>query len=218
MIHLEPWAWAALFALGAWHGINPAMGWLFAVALGLQKQSGRAVWQSLIPIAAGHLFAIGIVVALALLAGAVFPLNFARLAVAVLLLVFGVFRLFSARHPRYGGMQVGFRDLTIWSLLTASAHGAGFMLLPILLGMSTVQAAHSVHAAHAPQVASVSVAAAFDAITIHTLAYLLVTGAIAWLVYTKFGLSILRRAWFNLDRVWALSLILTAALTLFLSS
>jgi hypothetical protein len=211
MTGLEPWAWAALFALGAWHGLNPAMGWLFAVALGLQKQSSRAVWQSLVPIAAGHLLAIGAVVALALLAGAALPLAYARIFVAALLLVFGLFRLVSGRHPRFGGMQVGFRDLTIWSLLTASAHGAGFMLLPILLGMSAM---HSEHAARAPHVSTASAASA--AVAIHTLAYLLVTGAIAWLVYTRLGLSILRRAWFNLDRIWALSLILTAALTLLL--
>ncbi|HTP67928.1 MAG TPA: hypothetical protein VMJ35_03420 [Dongiaceae bacterium] len=216
MSHLEPWAWVALFALGAWHGINPAMGWLFAVALGLQRHSGRAVWQSLLPIAVGHLLAIGFVVALALFAGSALPLNYARLAVAVLLLGFGLFRLLSGKHPRYGGMQVGFRDLTIWSLLTASAHGAGFMLLPVLLGMSTVHAAHLAHAEHAPQMATAS--AAIAAIAVHTLAYLLVTGAIAWLVYSRLGLSILRRAWFNLDRIWAFSLILTAALTLFLSS
>ncbi|HTZ32053.1 MAG TPA: hypothetical protein VMH31_06330 [Methylomirabilota bacterium] len=216
MTHLEPWAWFALFALGAWHGINPAMGWLFAVALGLQKQSSRAVWQSLVPMAVGHLLAIGVVVALALLAGATLPLTYARFFVAALLLTFGLFRLISGRHPRFGGMQVGFRDLTLWSLLTASAHGAGFMLLPILLGTSTVHADRSSHAAHAPHVATVSAASA--AVSIHTLAYLLVTGAIAWLVYTKLGLAILRRAWFNLDRIWALSLLLTAALTLFLST
>jgi hypothetical protein len=216
MSYVEPWAWAAFFALGAWHGINPSMGWLFAVALGLQKTSGRAVWQSLIPIAAGHLLAIGFVVALALLAGAALPVGYTRIAVAVLLLVFGLFRLFSGKHLIYGGMQVGFGDLTIWSLLTASAHGAGFMLLPILFGMSAVQAAHSAHAAHAPHLATVS--AAFAAVAIHTLSYLLVTGAVAWLVYAKLGLSILRRAWFNLDRIWACSLILTAALTLFIAS
>jgi len=213
MTHLGPWAWAALFALGAWHGINPAMGWLFAVALGLQKRSARAVWQSLLPIATGHMLAITAVVALALLAGAALPLAYARFAVAALLLAFGLFRLLSGRHPRFGGMQVGFRDLTIWSLLTASAHGAGFMLLPILLGVSSI---HSAHAAQVPQTFTVS--AASIAVIIHTLAYLLVTGVIAWLVYARFGLSILRRAWFNLDRIWALSLILTAALTLFVST
>lgn len=210
MMHFAPWAWAALFLLGAWHGINPAMGWLFAVALGLQRQDSRAVWQSLLPIAAGHVLAIGAVVALALTAGAAIPLQYARWFVAALLFVFGLFRLFWGKHPRWGGMQVGFRDLTIWSLLTASAHGAGFMLLPVLLGMSAV------HGAHLHQIPSGF--AGIAAISIHTLAYLLVTGAVAWLVYTRIGLAVLRRAWFNLDRIWAISLLLTAGITLFVSS
>jgi hypothetical protein len=209
MMHAQVWAWSALFLLGAWHGINPAMGWLFAVALGLQRQSSRAVWQSLVPIATGHLLAIGIVVAIALLAGASLPLQYARIFVAGLLLVFGVFRLFWGKHPRWGGMQVGFRDLTIWSLLTASAHGAGFMLLPILLGMSGMHAGHAM-----PSVQLSGGWAGFFAVLVHTLAYLLVTGVVAWLVYTRIGLAILRRAWLNIDRVWAISLVLTAGLTL----
>ena len=212
MMHLQAWVWMTLFFLGAWHGINPAMGWLFAVALGLQKQNRRAVLESLIPIAAGHVLAIGIVVALALFAGAAISLNYARVLVAAVLLAFGVFRLFWGKHPRFGGMQVGFRDLTIWSFLTASAHGAGFMLLPILLGMSFAHAEHGTHLAHLS-----GGWAGFFAVTIHTLAYLLVTGIIAWLVYAKVGLAILRRAWFNVDRIWAFSLLLTASLTLFLA-
>lgn len=212
MMHFELWAWVALFLLGAWHGINPAMGWLFAVALGLQRQTSKAVWQSLVPIATGHFLAIGIVVAFALLAGAVISLNRARLFVAILLFSFGLFRLFWGKHPRWGGMQVGFRDLTIWSLLTASAHGAGFMLLPILLGTQ----GHTDHMAHMHP--SSNTFDGFVAVLVHTFAYLLVTGAIAWLVYTKMGLALLRRAWFNLDRIWAVSLILTAGLTLFPSN
>jgi hypothetical protein len=210
MMHFELWAWGALFLLGAWHGINPAMGWLFAVALGLQKHDGRAVWQSLLPIATGHVLAIGAVVTLAVLAGAAIPLEYARLSVAFLLLAFGLFRLFWGKHPRWGGMQVGFRDLTIWSMLTASAHGAGFMLLPILLGMSAVSGDHM---AHLQQTSSGLAGVA--AVVIHTIAYLLVTGTVAWLVYTKLGLAVLRRAWFNLDRIWAVSLIVTAGITLF---
>lgn len=213
MMHVQAWVWLTLFFLGAWHGINPAMGWLFAVALGLQKQNSRAVLQSLIPIAIGHVLAIGIVVALALFAGAAISLNYARLFVAAVLLAFGVFRLFWGKHPRFGGMQVGFRDLTIWSFLTASAHGAGFMLLPILLGMSF---AHGEHAMHMPYLSGGW--AGFLAVSIHTLAYLLVTGCIAWLVYTKVGLAILRRAWFNVDRIWAFSLLITASLTLLLTT
>jgi hypothetical protein len=212
-MHVELWAWGALFLLGAWHGINPAMGWLFAVALGLQKHDSRAVWQSLVPIAAGHVLAIGTVVLLALAAGQVLSLSYARIFVAILLFVFGAFRLFWTKHPRWGGMQVGFRDLTIWSLLTASAHGAGFMLLPILLGMSATPGAHHMHALPLPTYWAGSLAVA-----IHTLAYLLVTGLIAWVVYTRLGLSVLRHAWFNVDRIWAGSLMVTAALTLLIAN
>jgi hypothetical protein len=213
MMHVQMWAWGALFLLGAWHGINPAMGWLFAVALGLQRQSSRAVWQSLVPIATGHALAIGMVVTVAVLAGAAISLHQARIFVAVLLLGFGVFRLFWGKHPRWGGMQVGFRDLTIWSLLTASAHGAGFMLLPILLGMTVMHGGHEMHAPHLS-----SGWAGFLAVAVHTLAYLAVTGVIAWVVYTKMGLAVLRHAWFNVDRIWAISLILTAGLTLFIAN
>lgn len=213
MMHFELWAWGALLLLGAWHGVNPAMGWLFAVALGLQRHDSRAVWQSLVPIATGHVLAIAAVVILALLARAAISLEYARIFVAFLLFTFGLFRLFWGKHPRWGGMQVGFRDLTVWSMLTASAHGAGFMLLPVLLGMSAAPGDHMAHLHHSP-----SWFAGVAAILIHTFAYLLVTGAVAWLVYTKIGLAVLRRAWFNLDRIWAISLILTAGITLFISS
>lgn len=213
MMHVQIWAWGALFLLGAWHGINPAMGWLFAVALGLQRQSSRAVWESLLPIAAGHVLAIGVVVLLAVLAGAVISLHYARLFVAVLLLGFGFFRLFWGKHPRWGGMQVGFRDLVFWSLLTASAHGAGFMLLPILLGMSVAHGDHQMHGPHIP-----SGWIGFLAVGVHTLAYLLVTGVVAWVVYKRIGLAVLRRAWFNVDRIWAISLIVTAGVTLLIAT
>ena len=212
MIHVQLWAWATLFLLGAYHGINPAMGWLFAAALGLQKQNDRAVWQSLMPIATGHVLAIGLVVLVAVLAGAVLPLHVIRIGVVVLLVGFGVYRIAGKGHPRWGGMQVGFRDLTIWSFLMASAHGAGFMLLPVLLGMSVMGAGHEM-----PDAALPGLAAQVLAIAIHTLGYLLLTGAIAWAVYKWLGLSLLRKAWLNLDLVWAVALIATAGLTLFLS-
>jgi hypothetical protein len=212
MIHFQPWAWATLFLLGAYHGINPAMGWLFAAALGLQKQSARAVWQSLIPIATGHVLAIGLVVMVAVLAGAVLPLQVMRIGVVILLVGFGAYRIAGKSHPRRGGMQVGFRDLTIWSFLMASAHGAGFMLLPVLLGMSVMGAGHNMHAMVFP-----GPAAQVLAITIHTFGYLLLTGAIAWIVYKWWGLSLLRKAWLNMDLIWAVALIATAGLTLFLS-
>jgi hypothetical protein len=131
--------WVALLLLGAWHGINPGMGWLFAVALGLQEQSRRAVWRAVGPLALGHGAAIAAAVALGLAAGLAVPVGRLKLIVAGVLLVFGVFRVVRARHPRlgrWGGMRVGARDLSVWSFLMASAHGAGLMVLPFVLGVT----------------------------------------------------------------------------------
>jgi hypothetical protein len=212
MTHPQAWAWVTLFLLGAYHGINPAMGWLFAVALGLQKNRGRAVWESLLPIATGHVAAIAAVIVLAVLAGAVVPVRVLRIAVVVILIGFGVYRIVSKSHPRFGGMQVGFRDLTVWSFLMACAHGAGLMLLPVLLGMSAVGAGHESHISAFP-----SVKMQLVAVAIHTCGYLLLTGTIAWIVFSRLGVSVLRKAWLNLDFVWALALIATAGLTLVFS-
>jgi hypothetical protein len=212
MMHTQAWAWAALFLLGAYHGINPAMGWLFAVALGLQKQNDRAVWQALFPIAAGHVLAVAAVILVAVVAGAVLPLPVVKIGVVVLLAGFGLYRIVSRKHPRFGGMQVGFRDLTIWSFLMACAHGAGLMLLPVLLGMSG--AASSQHDLHA--MAFPGLGTQILAVAVHTLGYLLLTGVIAWVVYKRLGLSVLRKAWLNLDFVWATALIATAGLMLLL--
>lgn len=200
----------ALFLLGAYHGINPGMGWLFAVALGMQRQSSRVVWLSLLPIAAGHAIAIGLVVTIATMVNAVIPPTYLKVSVAGILFVFGLYRLLRRGHPRWGGMQVGFTDLTIWSFLMASAHGAGLMLLPIVMGMSAGESHHSMHAAAMLSGRWISLLA----VGLHTLGYLLVTGAIALVVYKKLGLNLLRKAWINLDLIWAIALIVTAGLAL----
>jgi hypothetical protein len=215
MNHSQLWPWAALFLLGAYHGVNPGMGWLFAVALGMQKKSAAAVWQSLVPIAAGHFVAIGLVVAAAAIAGAVLPLRYVKVAAACVLLAFGLYRLIRKSHPRWGGMQIGFRDLCIWSFLMASAHGAGFMLLPILLKMSSLHVAADVgdSAHHLHTLGFAGPWTASIALLVHTLGYLLVTGLIAFVVYEKLGLDILRKTWVNLDLIWAVALIATAGFT-----
>ena len=127
------WAVLALLGLGALHGINPAMGWLFAVALGLQEKRARAVWRALPPLALGHALAIAVVVAVFTTIGVLVPMRVLRWGVALLLAGFGVYRLFRHAHFRYGGMRVGARELTIWSFLMATAHGAGLMVLPFVL-------------------------------------------------------------------------------------
>ena len=212
------WPWAALFALGAYHGINPGMGWLFAVALGMQEKSSRAVWRALVPISVGHAAAIGVVVALAGLVRAVLPLRSLKIGVAITLFAFGVYHLLRHRHFRYGGMQVGFSDLAIWSFLMASAHGAGLMVLPVLFRMPNGGvAAASVgmhHHHHLNAMAMGGASADLSAIVVHTLGYLVVTGFIAWVVYEKLGLALLRRAWLNLDLIWAIALVVTGCFVL----
>jgi len=196
----ETWGvWSTLFLLGAYHGINPGMGWLFAVARGMQEHRARAVAWSLPPIALGHALAIGVVVLIAELAQVAVPLTYIRVGVAVTLVGLGVFKLIRSRHFRWGGMQVGFRQLTIWSFLMASAHGAGLMVLPVVLA--------GPHAHH--MAASQGSASGLWATLVHTLGYFTVTAAAALLVYRKFGLAMLRRSWFNLDLIWAIALVVT---------
>jgi hypothetical protein len=203
----EAWGWPALFLLGAYHGINPGMGWLFAVALGMQQKSRRAVGRSLGPIALGHALATGVVVLAGALLHKALPSDRLQPPVAALLCGFGVYRLLRHRHPRWGGMQAGFRDLTIWSFLMASAHGAGFMLLPVLLSMHGNEHSHAMAASQGSWMDLLAVA-------VHTLGYLLITALVALLVYEKLGLALLRKAWLNLDLIWAAALIATGLATL----
>lgn len=201
-----------MLLLGAYHGLNPGMGWLFAVALGMQEQKGSAVLRSLIPIAIGHALAIGSVVLTATLLGRTLPLAMIRYSVAAILVSLGIYCLVRHQHPRWVRMQVGFRDLTVWSFLMASAHGAGLMVVPVLLGSSTVQAqggmpGHSTSATASPL-------AGMLATGVHTIAYLAITGLIAWVVYRKLGLALLRKAWFNFDLLWAAALVVTGVVTL----
>ena len=203
------WPWITLALLGAFHGANPGMGWLFAVALGLQERRGRAVLQALPPIALGHAVSIGLTITVLAVAQIALPLPQLKWLVAVLLVAFGIYKFWRPRHPRWVGMRVGFRDLTLWSFLMATAHGAGLMLIPVfLLG---VAAAHSDHALHA-QLAPQSWATYATGVGVHTLAMLVTTGTIAALVYWKLGVAILRQTWFNLDRCWAGALVVAGVL------
>lgn len=202
---------AMLLALGAFHGINPGMGWLFAVALGMQERRRTAVYRALLPLGAGHALAVGAAVAVAVLAGAVVPLHDLRWPVAGILIALGITRLIRHRHPRWVGMRVGIGGLTLWSFLMASAHGAGLMVVPVFLSMSMVGSEPGCHA-----FAASTPTAAMLASLLHALGYLLVTTAVALLVFEKLGVRLLRKAWFNLDLVWAATLIVTGLVTVLL--
>ncbi len=202
-----------MLLLGAYHGINPGMGWLFAVALGMQEQKGSAVGKALIPIALGHALSIGGVVLAAAFLGMALPQEAIRYPVAALLFGLGIFSLVRHYHPRWVRMRVGFRDLTLWSFLMASAHGAGLMLLPVLLGSRTVEAAAPMTGHHHSSAAAGPLAALL-ATAVHTTSYLAVTGLMAWVVYSRFGLAVLRKAWLNLNMVWAAALVVASIVTL----
>jgi hypothetical protein len=201
-----------MLLLGAYHGLNPGMGWLFAVALGLQAQEGRAVARALVPMALGHALAIaGVVLAVVLLGGAL-PLASLRVVVGTVLIGLGAYSLARHRHPRWVRMQVGFRDLTLWSFLVASVHGAGLMVVPVLLGGTPLEAAGQ--AGHHHTAATGSAVAGLLATAVHTSGYLAVTGLVAWVVYRKLGLALLCKAWFNVDLVWAAALVVSGVVTL----
>lgn len=210
------WPWAALALLGAYHGINPGMGWLFAVALGLQERTRAAVLRALPPIALGHLISIGAVLAVLALIESSLPYPVIRYGASGFLFAFGLSKLVRHRHPRWVGMQVGFRDLTFWSFLMATAHGAGLMLVPVVLGMAAE--APRMKMGHAEHLASLGASShpAFlvTAVGVHSLAYLGVLGIVALIVYEKLGLKLLRRAWFNLDLLWAVALMAAGAMVL----
>jgi hypothetical protein len=207
--------WLALAGLGAYHGVNPGMGWLFAVALGLQEGKRSAVLAALVPIALGHEAAVAVaVIALRALEAVVGPqLVPLRLGAAALLVLFGAYKLLRpGAHPRWVGMRVKPPELALWSFLMASAHGAGLMLVPLLLGW------HAESHAHAWPLAALGASGLLPdaaAVLVHTLAMLGVMGAVALLVYERLGVTVLRRAWVNLDLLWAAAFVGVGLATLF---
>jgi hypothetical protein len=221
----ENWPWLALIALGAYHGLNPAMGWLFAVSLGLQEGRREAVIKAFLPIALGHAAAVTLVVAAVLSLRVVVPMGLLTYVGGGALILFGLYKLIRRKHPRWVGMRVGFRDLTAWSFIMASAHGAGLMLVPVLLKLSGTmhEMEHRAHEAHEHWGHSVHLfltnpAALGDmvAVALHTLSMFAVMGVVALLVYDRLGLMILKRTWFNVDLLWAGALVVAGVVTMIL--
>ncbi|MBV9130414.1 MAG: hypothetical protein JO298_08500 [Verrucomicrobia bacterium] len=207
------WPWIALVLLGAWHGLNPGMGWLFSVALGLQQRSRIAVFAALGPIALGHALAIGLVVFVVYAIGAVIPYRWLQIGFAATLLVVAFWKLYRLRHPTWVGMCVNFWDLTLWSWLVASAHGAGLMVVPVLLGAKSIFC--GINPADISAIRSIQPLIATAAVAVHTASHLLVSGFVAWVVYDFIGLAVLRRSWINLDLIWCFTLLGAAIILCF---
>ena len=214
------WPWILMALLGAYHGLNPAMGWLFAVALGMQERRRGAVIRALGPIALGHELAIVLVAALVLGFGLLADSSALHLGAGITLIAFGAFRFVRPRaHPRWTTMRVNRAELTWWSFLMSSAHGAGLMVAPVLLGAGAgaaeAEAGASDHALEAVRGGALSIPESGLAIALHVGAMVAVMGVIAVVVYEHVGVAVLRKAWLNLDGVWAAAFVAAGVLTLF---
>jgi hypothetical protein len=204
------WPWAMIALLGAYHGLNPGMGWLFALSLGLQEKSRRAILWSLLPIALGHALAIFLMILTVRVAQEAISPRAIKIVVAAALFAMGLYRLFRAHHPKGGGMRVGFKDLLLWSFLMATAHGAGLMLAPILLAQPMQGMSHMSHSmGSAASATELTLGVLGLAVLVHTLGLLLVAGSLALVVYQSYetsGLRLLQNTWFNFDLLWAVAL------------
>jgi hypothetical protein len=206
------WPWLALIGLGAFHGLNPAMGWLFAVALGLHRGRRVVVLESLVPIALGHALAVAVVAVALVALDQVIDRRAIGIASGAALIGWALYhQVYGSRHRVRVGMRVGMLGLALWSFLMAGAHGAGLMLAPVLLSLDGAGSAHG-HAGHGP--ASGALGVALAAVGVHTLAMLVVTGVIAVVVYEWLGLAFLRRGWINLDWLWGAALVATGVILL----
>lgn len=206
------WPWLALAGLGAFHGINPAMGWLFAVALGLHRKSRAVVLWSLVPIAIGHALSILIVAGAFVAAGILLDQRIVQVGAGLLLIGWAIYhQLYGHRHHVHVGMRTGQLGLMAWSFLMATAHGAGLMLLPALMPLCLAGSPT------AEITATGSASIVLAAVAVHTFAMLAVTGLVGVLVYEWIGLAILRSAWINIDLIWTAALAVTGLLLIVLA-
>ena len=202
------WPWLSIIGLGAFHGINPAMGWLFAVALGLHRQSRRIVWLSLAPIAVGHAASAALTLAVVVTFGAVLEPHHFRLVAALLILSVAAYGAFCGhRHRVRVGMRAGMAGLGLWSFLMATSHGAGLMLVPPVLSLCVVDRAGDLAVAG-------SLPVALAAVAVHGAAMLAVVAAMAIAVFEWLGLAALRSAWINFDHLWTVALSATGIVLL----
>jgi hypothetical protein len=211
---IKDWPWLAVAAMGAYHGLNPAMGWLFAVSLGLQERSRKKIVFAMAPIAAGHLASIALVVVLVGWGAMEISPHLLQIIGGSAVAAFGAFRLFSSRfHYKWVGMRVSSWDLVVWSFLMASAHGAGLMLLPVLINLPVCSTSTSL-AAGAGVSGLAMAQTGLWVVLLHTAAMLAVMGPVAIAVYDWIGLGILRKAWINVDKLWAATLMGSGLLVL----
>ena len=212
---MDLWALLVIAALGAYHGLNPAMGWLFAVALGMQDRDRKAVLRALPPIAIGHELSLVLVVAAVVGLGLLADTHALHVGAGIALIAFGVFRFAKPRaHFRWTKLRVNQRELGWWSFLMSTAHGAGLMVAPVLIGAgATAQAAD--HDVNHVEAAVIDPLAGGLALLLHVASMMAVMAVVAVVVYEKLGVAILRQAWLNTEWLWAGAFVMAGFVTLF---
>ncbi len=208
------WPWVLMALLGAYHGLNPAMGWLFAVSLGMQERSRRAVLGALPPIAIGHELSIALVALLVIGLELIADTTALHVSAGVALIAFGIFRFLRPRaHFRWAKTRVGRRELGLWSFFMSTAHGAGLMVAPVLLATTGAHHRSPDHTLTDMNLGAMSIPESALAIALHVGAMLLVMAVVSVLVYEKLGVAVLRRAWLNSDHLWAGAFVMAGIIT-----
>ncbi|OED37195.1 hypothetical protein AB833_24420 [Chromatiales bacterium (ex Bugula neritina AB1)] len=201
--------WAVIFS-GAYHGINPGMGWPLAVSSALMHGKRRYLLTALGLLALGHLLAMmAILLPFSLMTALVSHEKELRIGAGVLVVLMGVYLLINRKHPKFLA-RVHPARLALWSFLAAMAHGAGLMLVPVYLGICSTDSLDGGHQA-AQTLMNGNISTALTVAVVHTLAMTVVGGAVATIIYFWLGLKFLSSTWFNVDVVWALSLIVVGS-------
>jgi hypothetical protein len=210
------WLWLAVIASGLYHGVNPGMGWPLAVSAGLLERSPRALLAALGPLAAGHLLAMLLVILpFALLVTLVEWQRTIQIGASLLVIAFGLYRLANRRHPKTLA-RISPSQLGLWSFAVALAHGAALMLVPIYLGLCREADLDRSHEA-AGTLINANLGMAVLVAIVHATAMIVAGGCCAWLAYRYLGLKFISKSWFNLDTIWAASLVLVGATALALN-
>jgi len=188
------------------------MGWPLAVSAALLERKKSALLGALAALAFGHFLAMmAILLPFSMMSALIMWQKEIRVGAGLLVIALGVYLLINRNnHPRFLS-RVPPSQLALWSFLAATAHGAGLMLVPIFLGICTTSATDAGHAAAGILMAG-NIGTAFLVATAHTAAMTLAGGFFAVVIYFWFGLKFLTKTWFNLDVVWALSLILVGSI------
>jgi hypothetical protein len=203
--------WGAVILSGLYHGVNPGMGWPLAVSAALMEGNRRAMGKALVALAAGHFLSMtAILLPFSLMTALVTWQMQIRIGAGALVVLMGLYLLINRRHPRFLA-RVHPARLALWSFLAALAHGAGLMLVPIYLGICGIETGPAEGHEAAQALMGQNIGTAFLVALVHTLAMTLAGGILALVIYLWLGLKFLSRTWFNLDIVWALSLVAVGA-------